>query len=189
MWLGPAGASFDHLHKQLVAIDELSEQTEREVARLEQEPDLYARWGPRYAAEQGLVVARTPSAVAFVGVGHRYPSLEVHSLEPSRCPWELSETQVHDFADLLHACHAATGVAVPTNEEWHHRPPSLQLPMPLRAVLKWRVSTLAGFEGGTKIYVTTLDPWTMGAEVVSRLRGLAATGRISSTVTIGRVTT
>jgi galactose-1-phosphate uridylyltransferase len=188
-WLAPAGASFDHLHKQLVAIDELSEQTEREVARLEQEPDLYARWGPRYAAEQGLVVARTPSAVAFVGVGHRYPSLEVHSLEPSRCPWELSETQVHDFADLLHACHAATGVAVPTNEEWHHRPPSLQLPMPLRAVLKWRVSTLAGFEGGTKIYVTTLDPWTMGAEVVSRLRGLAATGRISSTVTIGRVTT
>jgi galactose-1-phosphate uridylyltransferase len=188
-WLAPAGASFDHLHKQLVAIDELSEQTEREVARLEREPDLYERWGPRYAAEQGLVVARTPSAVAFVGVGHQYPSLEIHSLDPARCPWELSDEQLDDFADLLHACHAATGAEVPTNEEWHHRPPSLQLPMPLRAVLKWRVSTLAGFEGGTKIYVTTLDPWAMADRVASRLDELATVGMISATVAFGRVTT
>jgi galactose-1-phosphate uridylyltransferase len=188
-WLAPAGASFDHLHKQLVAIDELSGQTEREVARLEREPDLYERWGPRYAAEQGLVVARTPSAVAFVGVGHQYPSLEIHSLDPSRCPWELTDEQVRDFADVLHACHAATGVAVPTNEEWHHRPPSLARPMPLRAVLKWRVSTLAGFEGGTKIHVTTLDPWTMRAQVSSRLGELAAAGSISASVDIGRVAT
>jgi galactose-1-phosphate uridylyltransferase len=188
-WLAPAGASFDHLHKQLVAIDELSEQTEREVALLEREPDLYERWGPRYAAEQGLVVARTPSAVAFVGVGHQYPSLEIHSLDPARCPWELSDEQLDDFADLLHACHAATGAEVPTNEEWHHRPPSLQLPMPLRAVLKWRVSTLAGFEGGTKIYVTTLDPWAMADRVASRLDELATVGMISPTVGFGRVTT
>ena len=147
-WLRPAGASFDHLHKQLVAIDELGTQLEREIAHVRAEPDLYARWGPGYAAEQGLVVARTPTAVAFVGVGHRYPSLEVHTTRPDCPPWQLDRQEVRDFSDLLHACHAATGVHVPTNEEWHHRPPTLDLPMPLRVVLKWRVSTLAGFEGG-----------------------------------------
>ena len=181
-WLQPAGASFDHLHKQVVAIDELGADLEREVEHLAQEPDLYERWGQRYAAERGLLVARTPSAVAFVGLGHRFPSLEVHSLVTDRCPWELTSDEVRDFADLLHACHAATGVEVPSNEEWHHRPPSVDLPMPLRAVLKWRISTLAGFEGGTKIYVNTVSPWSVHDRVVGRLRGLVDAGAVSATV-------
>ncbi|WP_301484111.1 DUF4921 family protein [Intrasporangium sp.] len=183
-WGNRAGASFDHLHKQLVAIDELGVQIERECARARQEPDLYARWGAAYAAEQGLVVASTPSAVAFAGVGHQYPSIEIHSRDPRSLPWELGEAQVSDFADLLHACHAATGVEVPSNEEWHHRPPSLDLPMPLRAVIKWRVSTLAGFEGGTKIYVTTLDPRALRDRVVRRMRELAESGDLSPSVVV-----
>ncbi|WP_347353481.1 DUF4921 family protein [Intrasporangium sp.] len=183
-WGDRAGASFDHLHKQLVAIDELGVQIEREAARAEQEPDLYERWGATYAAEQGLVIASTPGAVAFAGVGHQYPSIEIHAGDPWSLPWELDEAQVHDFADLLHACHAATGVEVPSNEEWHHRPPSLALPMPLRAVIKWRVSTLAGFEGGTKIYVTTLDPWALRDRVVRRLRDLVEAGAVSASVQV-----
>lgn len=183
-WLRPGGASFDHLHKQVVAIDELGVQIERESARLHTEPDLYERWGPTYAAEQGLVIARTPTAVAFVGIGHRFPSLEAHSLVVDRCPWELTDDEVRDFSDVLHVCHAATGVGVPSNEEWHHKPPSLDLPMPLRAVLKWRVSTLAGFEGGTKIYVNTLDPWAVRDHARGRLRGLTERRQVSSRITI-----
>lgn len=178
-WLQPAGASFDHLHKQVVAIDELGTQLEREAEQVILEPGLYGRWGHEYAATQGLVVARTATAAAFVGIGHRYPSLEIHSLVADRCPWELSTDELRDFSDLLHACHAATGVEVPSNEEWHHRPPSLDLPMPLRAVLKWRVSTLAGFEGGTKIYVNTIGPWSVHDRTVSRLHALAAAGQLS----------
>ena len=53
-WLRPAGASFDHLHKQLVAIDDYGTDLQVQLARLEVEPDLYQRWGPGYAAEQGL---------------------------------------------------------------------------------------------------------------------------------------
>ena len=30
--------------------------------------------------------------------------------------------------------------------------------MPWRVLIKWRISTAAGFEGGTKIYVNTIDP-------------------------------
>ena len=184
-WLSPAGASFDHLHKQVVAIDELGAQKEREVERLRTEPDLFARWGARYAAEQDLVVARTEHAVAFAGVGHRYPALVVHVTDGDSCPWELDQDQVRDFSDLVHACHAATGVHVPSNEEWHHRPPSVDQPMPLHAVLKWRISTLAGFEGGTKIYVNTIDPWTVRERAVTRLRELADSGLVSEGLTIG----
>lgn len=184
-WLQPAGASFDHLHKQVVAIDELGAQLEREAEQVVLEPDLYGRWGHEYAATQGLVVARTATAVAFVGIGHRYPSLEVHSLVTDRCPWELSVDELRDFSDLLHACHAATGVEVPSNEEWHHRPPSLDLPMPLRAVLKWRVSTLAGFEGGTQIFVNTISPWSVHERAVGRLEALAAAGELSDRLPLG----
>ena len=56
--------------------------------------------------------------------------------------------------------------------------------MPLRAVVKWRISTLAGFEGGTKIYVNTIDPWSVRDRAVTQLRELAARGAISDRLTI-----
>jgi galactose-1-phosphate uridylyltransferase len=40
-WLKPAGASFDHLHKQLVAIDERGVSIEREIKLLRQNPNFY----------------------------------------------------------------------------------------------------------------------------------------------------
>ena len=87
--------------------------------------------------------------------------------------------EVDAVADLLHALHAATGVHVPCNEEWHHTPTGVDLPLPWRIVLKWRVSTLAGFEGGTKIYVNTIDPWALRDRVVTRLHALADEGRLA----------
>ena len=184
-WLRPAGASFDHLHKQLVAIDEPGVDLERDSERVRAEPDLFARWGWQFADEEGLVVARTPTAVAFAGVGHQYPSLVVHTTNTGCRPWELPDDEVRDFSDLVHACHAAIGVDVPTNEEWHHGPPLLSLPIPLRAVIKLRVTTPAGFEGGTKIYINTIDPWSVHTRTVSRLHDLAARGLVSDRLTIG----
>jgi galactose-1-phosphate uridylyltransferase len=176
-WLRPAGASFDHLHKQLVGIDEYGTDLRSQLARLEAEPDLYERWGPRYAASQGLVLARNEHAVAIVGVGHRFPGVEVWSRVPGR-PWELSARVLRDLSDLLHALHAATGSRVPTNEEWHHEPPGGVFDSPMRVVVKWRVSTLAGFEGGTRIYLNTIDPWTMRERVLVRLTELQQAGRL-----------
>lgn len=178
-WLKPAGASFDHLHKQLVAIDELGTQAEQEQERLRRHPTLYADAGPALAERAGLVVARTEHAVVYAGFGHRYPTLEVHSLSPQREPWRQQRHEVDAVADLLHALHAATGVHVPCNEEWHHTPTGVDLPLPWRIVLKWRVSTLAGFEGGTKIYVNTIDPWALRDRVVTRLHALADEGRLA----------
>lgn len=184
-WLRPAGASFDHLHKQLVAIDERGRQTEHELARLRHEPDLYNEAVLQVAIDERLLLAETDHAVALAGLGHRYPTLEVWSKAAARVPWELTTAELRDFSDLLHACHAATGARVPTNEEWHHRPPDATEPMPLRAMLKWRVSTLAGFEGGTKINVNTISPDDLRDRVLRRLRELRDDGRIAP-VPVGR---
>lgn len=183
-WLRPAGASFDHLHKQLVAVDERSVRTEHELRRLRENLNLYNEFAVDYASRQNLIVAENDHAVAFAGFGHRYPSVEVYSKSESPRPWEQAGEELHGFSDLLHAMHAATGTAVPCNEEWHYQPPDVDLPMPWRVVLKWRVSTLAGFEGGTKIYLNTIDPWRVRDLLVARLFPLRESGTISPSTRI-----
>jgi len=182
-WLAPAGASFDHLHKQLVGIDTLGLRREQEVARLGADPDLFAHV-VELVEDNDLVVASNEHAIAFAGVGHRYPSLEVWSRRDDVLPWELGDDELTGWSDLLHACHAATGTAVPSNEEWHYRPPGLAARMPLRAVLKWRISTLAGFEGGTRIYINTLDPWTVRDRARAALAPLARAGVLAPGVVL-----
>ncbi|MBV7363183.1 DUF4921 family protein [Actinomycetaceae bacterium TAE3-ERU4] len=174
-WLKPAGASFDHLHKQLVAIDERSVQIDGEVSRLRKNPHIYKQI-LRFAAQRGLILAQNDYAVALVGFGHRFPTIAVWPLGPAMAPWEYSAEQVRGISDILHAVHAATGAEVPCNEEWYHCPPSVasKVGMRWRILLKWRISTLAGFEGGTRIYLNTLDPWAIRDRMVDRLCELAS---------------
>lgn len=178
-WLRPAGASFDHLHKQLVAIDDRGVQTEREYAKVRENPNIYNELAVAYAAERGLVLAENAHAIAYAGFGHRYPTLEVYSKSPARNPWDHTTQELGAVSDLVHACHAATGVQVATNEEWYHQPPDLDLPAPLRVMIKWRVSTLAGFEGGTKINVNTISPFALHQRVLPRLLELRRQGRLA----------
>lgn len=184
-WLRPAGASFDHLHKQIVAIDERGPRMEVEIAALEREPELYNVAGVDVAAREGLLVAENAHAVVVAGVGHRFPTLVVYSKSATPEPWLQTPGEIAAMSDLLHACHAATGPGIPCNEEWHFRPRDLALPMPWRIALKWRVSTPAGFEGGTRIHLTTLSPWDLRGRVVERLRALREEGRIAAGISIG----
>lgn len=178
-WLAPAGASFDHLHKQLVAIDEFSTGMREEIQRAEANPLIYNDFGVAYARAERLVIAENEHAIAIAGYGHRYPSLEVYSRSAAPSPWQMSAAEVRGWSDLLHACHMAAGPQVPCNEEWHYRSPGVNVPMPLRVVIKWRISTLAGFEGGTKINVNTIDPWTMRDRAVTALAQARDEGRIA----------
>jgi len=187
-WLKPAGASFDHLHKQLVAIDERGVQHEVALARLRQDPNLFNEVGPNYASYHNLIVAENDHAVAFAGFGHRYPTLEIYSCSEFSDPWEQSAEEVRGMSDLIHAMHAATGVDVACNEEWHYRPIDVALPMPWRVMLKWRVSTLAGFEGATKIYLNTISPVMLRDRVVEKLLALREAGRLAPGIRIATET-
>ena len=184
-WLRPAGASFEHLHKQLVAIDEHGPQVDHELRLLAHDRSLYQREIADLAVSERLVVAATDGAVAFAGVGHRYPAFEVFSTSDANLPHEHSDAGVRAVSDLVHALHAATGPLVPTNEEWHYRPPGAPWPMPWRVVLKWRISNPAGFEGGTKIHVNTIDPWELRRRAVETLLRLREEGAIAPGIRIG----
>lgn len=183
-WLAPAGASFDHLHKQLVAIDALGMAANQENAILRGHPNMYNDWAVGYAAKRNLVIAENEYAVLFAGFGHRYPTLEIFSKSPRCEPWEQTPGEVRGMSDLIHAAHAAVGPDVACNEEWHHRPPSVDLPQPWRVMIKLRVSTLAGFEGGTKVYINTIDPWGLRDRVVDALFRLRERGEIASGIAI-----
>jgi len=178
-WLKPAGASFDHLHKQLVAIDERGVQNEMELERVRANPNLYNEAAINFAAYRNLVVAENDHAIAYAGFGHLFPTLEVFSKSERSQPWNHSAEELRGMSDLVHACHAATGSEIPCNEEWYHKPPDVDVSMPWRVLIKWRISTPAGFEGGTKIYVNTLDPETLRDRVVPRLFQLRTEGRIA----------
>lgn len=177
-WLKPAGASFDHLHKQLVAIDDHAVQTEAELGRLRKDPQIYEKI-IKVAATRKLLLAQNDHAVALAGIGHRYPSVAIWPLGPAMNPWEATEEQMRAVSDLAHAIHAATGTNVPCNEEWYHRPPDVDSPMRWRLLIKWRISTLAGFEGGTRIYLNTIDPWGVRDRLLPELERLRSEGVIA----------
>lgn len=184
-WLRPAGASFDHLHKQLVSIDERGMQAELEIQRARANPNGYNEFAVDYAAYHNLTVAENDHAVAFAGFGHRYPTLEVFSRSERPQPWLHSTAELRGMSDLIHALHAASGPTLPCNEEWHHKPPDGDVPMPWRVLIKWRLSTIAGFEGGTKIYLNTVDPQTLRDTVTGELVRLRERGSIADTIRIG----
>jgi len=179
-WLKPAGASFDHLHKQLVAIDERGAQNELELQRIRANPNLYNEAGVNFAVYRNLVVAENDHAIAYAGFGHRYPTLEIYSKSERSQPWNHSADELRGMSDLVQACHAATGAEVPCNEEWYYKPPDVDVPMPWRVLIKWRVSTPAGLEGGTKIYVNTIDPESLRNRVVTRLFHLRTQGKTAN---------
>ena len=132
-----------------------------------------------FAATRKLLIAQNEHAVALAGFGHRFPGIAIWPLHAPRNPWEVSDEAMAGISDILHAAHAATGAEVPANEEWYHRPPTVSTPMRWRILLKWRISTLAGFEGGTRIYLNTIDPWKVVERTVPRLRELRDRGLIA----------
>ncbi|WP_428262546.1 DUF4921 family protein [Haliangium sp.] len=178
-WLRAAGASVDHLHKQLVAIDERGVQNERELRLVRANPNIYNEAAVNFAGYRNLVFAENHHAIAFAGFGHRFPTLEIFSKSQRSQPWNHTPAELRAVSDLVHACHAAMGAHIPCNEEWHYKPPDADVSMPWRVLISWRVNTPAGFEGGTHIYVNTIDPESLRDRVVPRLYALREQGRIA----------
>ncbi len=178
-WLAPAGASFDHLHKQLVALDARGVYNDMEIRLARANPNIYNEAAVNYAGYHNLIFAENDQAVAFAGFGHRFPTLEIYSKGERSQPWNHTAEQLRGMSNLVHACHVAMGSAIPCNEEWHYKPPDADAPMPWRILIKWRISNPAGFEGGTRIYVNTIDPEELRDKMVPRLYELRNEGRIA----------
>lgn len=183
-WLRPAGATFDHLHTQIVAIDEWGESMERKIKMVVQDKNVYNTFGPNLSGHYNLVFAENDYALAFVGIGHRYPTVEIFSKSFSARPAEHSELEVRGMSDMVRAIHAAVGGDISLNEEWHHTPVDCIFKIPWHVFIKLRINTPAGFEGGTNIFINPITPVGLRDRLVPSLYELRGEGRIASSIRI-----
>lgn len=179
-WLKPAGASFDHLHKQLVAIDEWGSALQRQIRMLREDPNVFNEYGANFAAHHNLIFAENDHAFALVGIGHRFPTIEIYSKSSHTRPYEHTDEELRGVSDLVHACHAATGTEISCNEEWYYTPIDAVYEMPWRILIKWRINVPAGFEGGTYIYINPLTPIDLRDRLVPRLYQLREERKVSA---------
>lgn len=178
-WLRPAGASFDHLHKQLVGLDEWGASITRQVKMLKDDPNVFNEYGANFAAMYNLVFAENDHAIAFVGIGHRFPTIEIFSKSFNTRPYEHSPEELRGVSDLVHACHAASGPGISCNEEWYYSPVDSIVKMPWHVLIKWRINVTAGFEGGTSIFINPMTPVEMRDRMVPRLYALRDAGAVA----------
>jgi galactose-1-phosphate uridylyltransferase len=168
-WLRPAGASFDHLHKQLVALDEWGNTISDQTEMIRKDPNVFNAYGANLAAMLNLIIAENDYAIAYAGIGHRYPTIEIFSKSNNSRPSSHTDEEVRGMSDLVHACHAATGNQISCNEEWYYTPIDSIYKMPWHILIKWRINVPAGFEGGTKIFINPVSPIDLRDKVVPRL--------------------
>ncbi|MDP4197948.1 MAG: DUF4921 family protein [Bacteroidota bacterium] len=183
-WLAPAGASFEHLHKQLVGIDDWGASIKHQIDMLRLDPNVYNSLAANLLSMHNLIFAENEEAVAFAGIGHRHPTIEVFSKSYFSRPYEHSEQEIRGMSDLVQACHAASGARISSNEEWYYTPIDAIYKMPWHVLIKWRVNTAAGFEGGTSIYINPIAPLELRDRIVPNLYRLRDEGRISSKIRI-----
>ncbi len=178
-WLAPAGASFDHLHKQMVALDEWGSSVEQEVDLARKNPNIYNELIVNFSAYNNLIFAENDHAVALAEIGHRFPTLAIYSKAVNLRPWEHTGEELWGFSALVHACHAAMGSQIACNEEWYYAPRDALVRIPWHILIKWRTNNPAGFEGGTKIYINPVSPKALRDLVVPRLYDLRNSGEIA----------
>lgn len=177
-WLRAAGASFDHLHKQVVGMDEWGPAVEKRLQKTAENPGLFNEAIVDFSAKEGLLVAENQHAVALSEFGHPYPTLAVYSKSKTLRPWEQSPEEVRAMSNLLHACHRAAGPDTPCNEIWFYTPTQAQARFPWHILIQWRTVTTAGFEADTQIFVNPVPPQAFKGQMVEKLLNLRAEGRI-----------
>lgn len=177
-WLKPAGASFDHLHKQLVGLDEWGASITRQVRMIKEDPNVFNEYGANFAAMYNLIFAENEHALAFVGIGHRFPTIEIFSKSVHARPHEHTDEELRGVSDLVNACHAAMGPEISCNEEWYYSPVDSIVKMPWHVLIKWRTTVQAGFEGGTSIFINPMTPVELRDRMVPKLYALRDAGLI-----------
>ncbi len=177
-WLKPAGASFDHLHKQLVGMDETGPLLRRKLDICSKSNEAFKLFFSA-ALKEGLAIAANRHAAAFADTGQPYPAVIIVSFSRANTLGRMEPEEVRAFSDLLHACHAAWDQGVPANEEWSFAPEGVSARMPVHAVIKWRMNTAAGFEGLSGIHINPMAPHEVRDAACVELESLDRENRLA----------
>jgi UDPglucose--hexose-1-phosphate uridylyltransferase len=165
---GPqAGASLEHLHSQLVALDFVPPAIEAEIAAVERSPGLFADVITA-AQRAGRIVAQIADVVLLVPDAPRQP-FEAWIIPRTPEPFFHATTpaRVAAVADLSKLYVTRLERLVPGSHfNWwlHQLPFGTRAPVAARAAWHWhleilpRLSSFAGFELATGCHITPLSP-------------------------------
>ncbi len=184
-WLRDAGASFEHLHRQIIGMDRYGDEIERGLELATTTTRIFDDYAIHLAHEQELVICDNRYAVALADIGRPFPAVVVFSKSKNLRPDEHTAEEIRGVSDIVHAVHAAFGREKPLNEEWYYSPPSETTRLPWYIVLKWRNHRLAGIEGITGLYPNEFSPLDIKEMLLSRLLDLRGKGRIAK-INIGK---
>ena len=178
-WLRDAGASFEHLHRQILGSDRESKEIVRGAKLAAVTPQIYQDYVAFLANENRLAVCSNSFAIAVVDIGRQFPSISVYSKSENMRPGEHGPDKVRDVSNIVHAIHAALGSQKSLNEEWYYSPPGSDMLLPWHVIIKWRNHRLAGIEGILNIYPNEFSPMDVRQLLVNKLIDLRANGRIA----------
>ena len=178
-WLRDAGASFEHLHRQILGIDRDSEEIVRGAELAATTPQVYEDYVAYLGDDCNYVICDNACAVAVADIGRPYPTIAIYSKSKSLRPHEHSPKEVRGFSDVVHAIHAALGPEKSLNEEWYYSPPASEMLLPWHVLIKWRNHRLAGIEGIVNIFPNEYSPMDVVEILVEKLFTLRQDGRIS----------
>jgi UDPglucose--hexose-1-phosphate uridylyltransferase len=168
--VGPlAGASIEHSHSQLMALEQLPQNVERDAAIAES----YFRRNKRSLLHSLVqaelaggtrVVAESPSFVAFCPFASRFPYEVCVAGKASGCPFE--ELQIGELGELARIARDIIGrierALGPVAYNYYLRPAPFDMKSP--GQYDWhieifpRLVKVAGFEWSTGIFINTVSP-------------------------------
>jgi galactose-1-phosphate uridylyltransferase len=176
-WLRMAGASFDHLHKQIVGVDFTGKPLDLYLRKYREDRSALSRQISA-ARREGRLIAESEAGVIFADGGRMYPSITL-SVKHASADIFQAEGELCGMAKLLHGVHAVLGPDMPCNEEWFLPPWRHSRNIPFQINISLRSNAPAGFENITGVYVHEYAPHMLCDMFKSGLKALLGVGKIS----------
>ncbi len=167
-WGGHGGASFEHLHRQIIGLDRWGHYLKKSANLAQNNPDFFRDYFTHLGEAQNLVICENDHAIAVADSGHPFPGMSV-VLKKKKRPYEATSEERRGMSDLLHALHAAMGPGLACNEEWYYAPPDYPVDIPWHITIKWRIARHAGIEGATGLYIHPVSPEDIRDQITERL--------------------
>ncbi len=157
-WLAKAGASFEHWHKQILAVDFWGQILEREAILHKQNPNIYKDFVHEIITQEDLLIAENSHAIAYAETGGKMGRIVICSKSDYLRPHEHTLEEIYCMSDLTHAIVNTLPISTPYNEEWFYTPFNQEaFKTPWRIVIDLRLGVCAGFENITQILINPLS--------------------------------
>lgn len=179
-WLRDAGASYEHLHRQIMGVDRLGRYLTNSLTLAGADKNIYQDYVHYVAIQLGFFVCENEYALAFVDIGHSFSTVAIFSKSRQTIPWELPPAELRGMSDIIHAVHAAFGRSEALNEEWYYQPSCSDVRIPWHVLIKWRNHRHAGVESITTIYPDEFGPADLQSILLGKLARLAAENKINA---------